>query len=533
MFRTKIPKFLLGLVFLAVFTVPAIAFSGDTLRSDGESKYKIVIRTTEDSSVPPEKSGSKSDDRQINRKDLSSTDSRYSIGHGAPLAVEFTEPKISMSAYNKRLGDILLEIGANTGYTVIFGPQVDPNVMVIADFKDMPLSRAVSAVTAFVNYSYEINKAEKIIKAVKSVTRIFSVPDVAISSPVMSAEMGGDMVGSGSEGASGGSQMFPGAGGGIGSQNLKANVTLKKADDKIDGRKSFEDNIRKLLSPDGHYIIDWLSATLMVTDSVANVDLIGKYIGNIKEVTGKQLAVYATITQISTTKDFRYGIDWDLLVKRVSGEVLTGAGRELKLKTSVSDIASPTLTITRTAADVTAVLKALEEQGNVQVLANPYLYVRNLQPVAIFSGKSVPYIGSIQKSVAGTVGESTTSFSIARAQDGIMLAVRCYVKDNGDIDVQIAPVLTSIDEFVTFNIEGNTFTNPVSSVQQTMQSVTIKDGETVIIGGVKREKREISEKGVPFLSKVPILGALFKSETNTDNNSELVIALKVKRVETK
>jgi type II secretory pathway component GspD/PulD (secretin) len=93
------------------------------------------------------------------------------------------------------------------------------------------------------------------------------------------------------------------------------------------------------------------------------------------------------------------------------------------------------------------------------------------------------------------------------------------------------PILSSIDEFVTFNIEGNVFTNPVSSVQQTMQSVTVSDGETVVIGGVKRERAEAAEKSVPLLSNIPLLGSLFRSEAEIDSRSELVIALKVKKVD--
>jgi hypothetical protein len=526
-------KFLAVFVLLSMLIVPVGAKAEDT----AESKYKIIIQT-----VSPE---------EAQQKNLPAGDSKYTVSPGSDIedkkmpapatsAVQhapsvYAGPLVSMTAYNRRLGDVLLEIGSNVGYTVIFGPQVDPNLTVVVDLKSMPLPRAVRAITSFVNYSYEINNAEKTITILKTITKTFIIPDIAIGVPMMSAEMGGDMVGGGSGGSSpGGGGMFPGAGGGdMGAQNLKANVTLKKTDDKIDGRKLFEDNIKKLLSADGHYIIDWLSATLMVMDAVPNINLIEKYINGIKESAGKQLVVYATITQVSTAKEFRYGIDWNVLAKRLGGEILTDAsrGREMRLETIVTAIPAPTLTVTRTAADVTAVLKALEEQGNVNVLANPYLYVRNLQPVAIFSGKSVPYIGSIQRSVAGAGGESTTSFSIARAQDGIMLSVRCHVKDDGNIDIQIAPILTSIDEFVTFNIEGNTFTNPVSSVQQTMQSVTVRDGETVVIGGVKREKKEVSEKAVPLLSKIPLLGAIFKSEGNTGSNSELVIALKVKKVQ--
>ena len=161
----------------------------------------------------------------------------------------------------------------------------------------------------------------------------------------------------------------------------------------------------------------------------------------------------------------------------------------------------------------------------------PHLtYMRATFSLWQFFREVYPYIGSIQKSVSGTVGETTTSYSIARAQDGIMLAVRCHIKDDGYIDVQIAPILASVDEFITFTIDGNTFTNPVSSVQQTLQSVSLKDGDMIVIGGVKRKKEDKSERSVPFLSKIPLIGGLFSSQNKVSDTSDLVIALKVKKV---
>ncbi|MCL4492046.1 MAG: hypothetical protein M1510_09115 [Nitrospirae bacterium] len=446
------------------------------------------------------------------------------------IAAREKMPTVSVVAYDKRLGDVLLELGNNTNHTVIFGEQTDPNQPVVVNMRDIPLDRALDAITAQVNYGYEIK--DNIIYIQKAVMRTFSIPDVAINIPTMSSELGGDMLG-GASSSSGNSGFYGGAGGdsGTGSQNLRASVTLKKSDDKVDGRKIFEENIRKLLSKSGEYLIDWLSATLMVYDSPRNIKFIGQYVKTLRTESDKLLLVEATITQVSTKSDFRFGIDWNVLAERLGGEKLTrGDGQKLTIASTVTDIASPTLTITRTATDITAVLKALEEQGDVKILSTPYIYARNLQPVAIFSGKSVPYIGNIQTTVTGTAGTAQTNFTISRAQDGVMLSLKAHIRDDQKIDVQLTPIQSNIEEFATFTIDQNTFTNPVSSVQQTLQSITLKDGETVIIGGIRKERKEKSSKGVPILSKVPFLCGLFKSTSDSNDNSELVIALKVRRV---
>ncbi len=480
----------------------------DNKTKEIEQKKKIIISLTRDSSLT----------------------SQLPPAHPSEKGVQVVSsgPLVSLTSYGRRLGDILLEMGSGTGYTVIFGAQVDPNLPVVVDVRGIPLSQALDAITGYVNYGYEIK--DKTITVQKLIVRNFSIPDVSITSPNMTAEMGGDMVGGSNSGSStGGGTGYGSSGADTGSQNLKANVTLKKAGDTVDGRKMFEENIKKLLSTDGHYVVDWLAASLMVVDSPRNIVLIAQYINGLKESSDRLILVEATINEVSTSSDFTYGIDWNILANKIGGIQLTKGGTSLKAVSTVTDVTSPTLTIARTASDVSGVLKALEDQGSVQVLSKPHIYARNLQPVAIFSGKSVPYIGSIQTTISGTVGTAQTSYTISRAQDGIMLAVRCHIRDDGRIDVQIAPILASVDDYVTFNIGGNTFANPVSSVQQTLQSVTLKDGETIVIGGIKKEQKNISSKSVPLISKAPILGALFKSQNDTGGKSEIVISLRVER----
>ncbi|MFO0753544.1 MAG: hypothetical protein U0411_09505 [Thermodesulfovibrionales bacterium] len=451
----------------------------------------------------------------------------------APQGTEKTaaEPTLSYTAYGKKIGDVLLELGNTMNYTVLFGPQADPNIPIIVDVRQATLPRLLSLLAAQANYGYELNEKERIISLLKYETRTFSLPDIGIIAPIMSAEIGGDMLGTSGGGSTGGSAYgFGGGGADSASQNLKASVLLKKAADHLDGRKAFEENIKKLLSPEGHYVLDWSAASLMVHDSPRNVSLIERYIGELRASADKVLIVEATVTQVSTSSDRRFGIDWSLLAERIGGEVLSGGNKSLTVSTTVTDISSPSLTVTRTAGDVSAVLKALEEQGKVHVLSKPYLYARNLQPVAIFSGKSIPYIGSVQKTTTGSIGESTTSYSISRAQDGVMLAVRCHIREDGKVDVQIAPILASVDEYVTFSLGGDTFTQPVSSVQQTLQSVTVQEGEIVVIGGIQRDKKEVSGREVPLLSRIPLLGGLFRADNDTRSASELVIALRARRV---
>ena len=433
-------------------------------------------------------------------------------------------PLVSISSFGRRLGDVAMDLSSQTGYNIVFGPETDPNVNVVINVNNVSLDKAIDIITQYLNYGYEIEG--NMITISKMVSKTFTIPEVAINIPQTTAELGGDMLG-GSSGSS------TGATGAFGtsatstdtSQNLKASVTIKKADDKLDGREIFENNIKKFLSSDGHYIIDWLSATLFVYDSPRNVKFIENYLKNLRKESDKQLIVESTISVVTLKNNTQLGIDWNIVINRLGGEVLTISTN------SANNVTNPAITIARTSYEISTVLKALQEQGDVKVISSPYVYARNLQPVAIYSGKSVPYISSIQRTVTGQTNESTTSYSVSKAQDGAMLSIKAHIRDDGKIDLQIVPILASIDGFVNFNIDNNNFSNPISSIQQTLQSITVKDGDTIIIGGIKRDKKSETTQGVPLLSKIPILGALFSYTDKESENAEVVIAIKVKKVE--
>ena len=429
-------------------------------------------------------------------------------------------PLVSITSYGRKIGDIVLELSSQTGYNIVFGPETDPNLAVVINVNNIPLDKAIDAITKYLNYGYEIE--DNTITISRMISKTFTIPEVAINIPQTSAELGGDMLGGSSSSSSSGSS---GGATDTGSQNLRASVSIKKADDKLSGREIFENNIKKFLSPDGHYIIDWLSATLFVYDSPRNVKFIENYLKNLRKESDKQLIVESTISVVTLKNNTQLGIDWNIVINRLGGEVLTISTN------SANNVTNPAITIARTSYEISTVLKALQEQGDVKVISSPYVYARNLQPVAIYSGKSVPYISSIQRTVTGQTNESTTSYSVSKAQDGAMLSIKAHIRDDGKIDLQIVPILASIDGFVNFNIDNNNFSNPISSIQQTLQSITVKDGDTIIIGGIKRDKKSETIQGVPLLSKIPILGALFSYTDKESENAEVVIAIKVKKVE--
>lgn len=461
-----------------VFIMATFAFGDDSALFE---EMRAVFQSME--TAKPEKdtlmqkieSASK---QEVTADVISNDGLKTSASLSAATAAYPGEPRVSVTTYGRRLGDILLGLGSEYGYTVVPGPGVDFNHMIAIDMRDVPLSQVLDAITTNVNYGYELQGTK--ITVFKHITKSIHLPEAAVNMPVMTTDMGGDFLG----GSNGG--------------GMKSSVTIKHQSYAKDPRQALEENIRKLMTAEGNMVVDWLSSSVMVTDSPRNISIIEKYIANLQASSDKQVKVEALIAQVSTKNG--NGIDWWRLAGRLGSE-----SSNIRFHSVSSAIASmgDGMNMVRANADIPSVAKALEEQGNMQVLAKPFIYARNMHPVAIWSAKNIPVAG----------GTRTIS-------DGIALPVRCTVRGDGKIDVQIAPVITSIEDVSTL----------ASAVQQTMQSVTVNDGDTIVLGGIQREKFEKVKKASP-LSKIPIIGWIFNTETEEMVPADVVIAIKVKRTD--
>jgi type IV pilus assembly protein PilQ len=153
-------------------------------------------------------------------------------------------------------------------------------------------------------------------------------------------------------------------------------------------------------------------------------------------------------------------------------------------------------------------LSALENDGRSKTLSNPKLTTINGVKAKIESGREIPY----QQSAGGT-GGTTVSFKNAV----ISLEVTPFVTPDNMINMKIVAKKDDAD-----------FTNQVLGVPSILTrtintNVLVLDGGTAVLGGVFENQKSINDKGVPWLSKIPVLGWLFKSNDKMDNEKELLI----------
>jgi len=171
------------------------------------------------------------------------------------------------------------------------------------------------------------------------------------------------------------------------------------------------------------------------------------------------------------------------------------------------------------AQDFDVIIKYLATIGKTNIISNPKLAVVNNQEAKIHVGSKEAYVTSTTTTgqTTNTVAEQVTFVDI-----GVLLSVVPVINDDGFINLKVkAEISEVIDTLITPT--NNQIPIIDSSLAET--TVLVKDGSTVIIGGLRKETKVTSSSQVPFLGSIPILGRLFSQKSDSKENSELLIIL--------
>jgi type IV pilus assembly protein PilQ len=191
-------------------------------------------------------------------------------------------------------------------------------------------------------------------------------------------------------------------------------------------------------------------------------------------------------------------------------------------------------------SDLSATISALEQSGESQTLSAPRLTVLNNRPANISDGQVQYYYE--EYAVATTVGQYYTASSWVpsgkptKITAGAQLNVMASISGDGksillalnpsvNTSVQLVPYATLTQPSSTVGVSNSSFTIslPQYRTQELSTRVTVKSGETVVMGGVLEREKSTYVESVPVLGDIPILGALFRRRTDVDTPRYLLI----------
>jgi general secretion pathway protein D len=224
-----------------------------------------------------------------------------------------------------------------------------------------------------------------------------------------------------------------------------------------------------------------------------------------------QVLIEVTIAEVDRTRDLELGVSG-------SATRAKGSSRDSASFPSVAGAQDLILALTGGSGgiDYNVAINALEQRGDVRILSLPVIIAENNQQAVMNVGEQRPFVQVAQSVVTGTV--PTTVQTIQYLNVGTVLTITPTINPDGYVNLVVDQTNNSATNEVEFNA-------PVISQREATTNVFLKDGQTTVIGGLAGNSMSHNTSGVPFLSRIPLIGKLFGNTQRTASTTELFLFL--------
>jgi len=259
----------------------------------------------------------------------------------------------------------------------------------------------------------------------------------------------------------------------------------------------------------GSITVDGRNNQIIITDIAEKVKKAKEIIKKIDKVT-PQVMIEARIVEATDTFSREIGTSWSISGTRTDGSLGGTLGYDMSATNPpTTSLGAIGFTFSRLIGNtfrvVDARLAASESEGNVKIISAPKILTLDNKPAKIKQGLAYPY------NKLDADGNTTTEF-----------------KDIA-LELEVTPHITP-DERVTMKIViknneiGAVINNQISfTTKEAYTELLVDDGDTIVIGGIRKTRKDIGEEGLPYLRKIPVLGWLFKTEKDEKTGEELLI----------
>jgi len=175
---------------------------------------------------------------------------------------------------------------------------------------------------------------------------------------------------------------------------------------------------------------------------------------------------------------------------------------------------------TITGEDFGFLLHALQQNSRAEVLSRPILMVRNGEEGKITIADQIPIVESSRLNDTGQ-----TQSTIGREDVGIVLTATPHISPDGYVTIEVKQEISNVSGENVQLTEG--VASPVFQTREVDTNVTVRDGETVVVGGLIQSRKSEGENKIPILGDLPWIGPLFRSNSFSKNRTELLVAMTV------
>ena len=240
------------------------------------------------------------------------------------------------------------------------------------------------------------------------------------------------------------------------------------------------------------------------------------------DVVPRQVLVEVTIAEVTLNGALSYGLEWyfnngsnNLTGKLFNTDKKVSALPLDPNATSVTPFLPFSAVWRATGGNVSAVLSALASKTNVNILSSPHIMVTDNQTARINVGQSVPVAGG------STVSGTTVITSVSYVDTGVVLSVRPHINSGGLVTLEVSQEVSDVQAGLT--TDG--LASPTINKRSAQTIVAVQSGDTMVLAGLIKDDKTAGSAGIPLLSDIPVVGALFGAKADTNNRRELIITI--------
>jgi len=245
------------------------------------------------------------------------------------------------------------------------------------------------------------------------------------------------------------------------------------------------------------------------------------------DVMPMQVHIEAQVAEVSLTGDLSYGVNWFFEQAVATGKTESGIDLPSALGRSIwgsisGAVGDGGVGWTFLGKNAAAVVTALDKVSNLRLLQTPSLFVRNNAEATLNVGTQIP-INSVSVNT-GTGGDNTYS-QVQYLDTGVILKVRPRITRDGVVFLDIVQEVSSAGAIPAGCDPTKTTCNPPINTRKISTEAAVQSGDTIMLAGLITNSDEDGSNGVPGLSKIPVLGALFGRKTQNTGRSEVIVLL--------
>ena len=407
-------------------------------------------------------------------------------------------------------------------------PDNDIAGQVTMDVRELPLEEMMQALLEAADCVwYEKNH---LIRVRNNETRLFTVDYLRLSrkNSVHSSANLNSGASSGGGGGGGGGVGGGGGGGGAGGGSTTtggggSSVNLN-AENPVDFWTDLSAEIATMVTSQGKVTINKTAGLIQITDRPSALKRVEGYLTSTGESVHRQVEIDAKIYDVTLSDQFQFGVDWNHVAQAYSGQLAFGAST-LPQAIGPASASPSALTMLFTNFNTSAFVDALKLQGKVQVITKPRIRTLNNQTALIKVGEEKAFFSSTTTYLQTTA--QTTPIQQSQVQMvtfGTILSLTPQISSDGWISLDISPVLSRQTGVETSGTDatGKT-TAPDMETKQATTLVRVRDGTTIVMGGLIQTENDKNERKIPLLGDIPWLGKLFTGTFDYKRKAELVI----------